>query len=396
MRYNTYIMEDALEAIIDYRGKTPQKSETGIPTLSAKTVKNNFIDYNNCYYISQEEYNRFMVRGFPRKGDILLTTEAPLGMVARLDRDDIAVAQRLLTLRGKEGILDNNYLLYYLQSSTGQHLLKSHETGTTVTGIKQAVFRKLEISIPDLATQQKVASILSSIDDKIALNSAINCNLEQQAQALFKSWFVDFEPFRGVMPDDWHIGTLSEICHYSKDKVNINDLTLDSYFSTENMQPNRQGAIQATSLPAIKQTTACKKGDTIVSNIRPYFKKIVYCHESCGCSNDVLCFSPASEALSAFLYCLLYSDKFFDYMVAGAKGTKMPRGDKQQVMMFHIYIPSVEYIEKFNHAVLPILEMVYNNRGEAQKLSLLRDALLPKLMNGEIDVSKSENTNIYY
>ena len=111
MKYNTYIMENVLEAIIDYRGKTPKKSETGIPTLSAKTVRNNYIDYNNCYYISEDEYKRFMVRGFPKIGDILLTTEAPLGMTAKLDRDDVAIAQRLLTLRGKAGILDNDYLM---------------------------------------------------------------------------------------------------------------------------------------------------------------------------------------------------------------------------------------------------------------------------------------------
>ena len=173
MKFKTYIMEDALEAIIDYRGKTPQKSESGIPTLSAKSVKN--------YYISQEEYNRFMVRGFPKKGDILLTTEAPLGMVAKLDRDDIAIAQRLLTLRGKNNILDNDYLLYFLQSSTGQHLLKSHETGTTVTGIKQAVFRKLEISIPNIEDQRKIATILSALDSRILINTAINENLRLQA-----------------------------------------------------------------------------------------------------------------------------------------------------------------------------------------------------------------------
>ena len=86
-----------------------------------------------------------MIRGIPKKGDILLTTEAPLGMVAKLDRDDIAIAQRLLTLRGKQGVLDNDYLLYYLQSSDGQAALKARETGTTVTGIKQSEFRKIEL-----------------------------------------------------------------------------------------------------------------------------------------------------------------------------------------------------------------------------------------------------------
>lgn len=177
MKFDTIKMEDALDALIDYRGKTPKKSETGIMTLSAKSVKNNHIDYSQCYYISEDEYKRFMVRGFPQKGDILLTTEAPLGMVARLDRDDVAIAQRLLTLRGKENVLDNDYLLYYLQSPIGQASLKAKETGTTVTGIKQSEFRKIEIKVPDYKIQKRISSILRSIDDKIDLNNQINNNL---------------------------------------------------------------------------------------------------------------------------------------------------------------------------------------------------------------------------
>ncbi len=177
MKYKTYTMEDALEAIIDYRGKTPKKSEKGIPTLSAKSVKNNHIDYDSCYYISSDEYKRFMVRGLPQIGDVLLTTEAPLGMVAQLDRHDVGIAQRLLTLRGKQGILDNEYLLYYLQSPIGQALLRARETGTTVTGIKQSEFRKIQIDIPDIENQRKIGGILRGLDDKIAVNNSINKNL---------------------------------------------------------------------------------------------------------------------------------------------------------------------------------------------------------------------------
>lgn len=177
MDFKEYLMEDALDAIIDYRGKTPNKTETGIPTLSAKSVKNNHIDYTECYYISAKEYDRFMVRGFPHIGDVLLTTEAPMGVVARLDRADVALAQRLLTLRGKPSILDNDYLLNLLQSPYGQGLLKEKETGTTVTGIKQAAFRKIVIRLPDYEMQKKISSILRSIDDRIVVNKKLNDNL---------------------------------------------------------------------------------------------------------------------------------------------------------------------------------------------------------------------------
>ena len=222
MKYSTYKMEDALERLIDYRGKTPKKSDKGIMTLSAKSVRDGYIDYSQCYYISPDEYKKFMVRGFPKIGDVLLTTEAPLGVVARLDRDDVAIAQRLLTLRGKAGILDTGYLYYYLKSAVGQAKLKEKETGTTVTGIKQAEFRKILIDIPDIKEQQKIAGILSSLDDKIELNNRMNENLEAQALSLFRQFFMDFAPYGGIAPSDWTEVSLNDVCtritdgsHYS-------------------------------------------------------------------------------------------------------------------------------------------------------------------------------------
>lgn len=282
----------------------------------------------------------------------------------------------------------NEFYYQWLRGYNGQQMLKSIVTGSAQPKFNKTNFKEMFVPVPPIEIQKQIASILSVLDDKIELNNKINENLESQAQAIFKSWFVDFEPFGGVMPEDWRTGSLSEICGYSKDKVNIEDLTLDTYYSTENMQPNRQGAVQATTLPTIKQTTACKKGNVLISNIRPYFKKIIYCFADCGCSTDVLCFVPNKSEYSAFLYCALYSDKFFDYMVAGSKGTKMPRGDKQQIMMYPICIPSTEYVEQFSKIVAPMFETVYTNRLEANDLAILRDTLLPKLMNGEIDVSK--------
>ena len=175
-------MEDVLEVIIDYRGKTPHKSPNGIQTLSAKAVKDGYIDYTKCYYISPEEYKKFMVRGIPKKGDVLLTTEAPLGVVARLDKDNIALAQRLLTLRGKSNVLDTGFLYYYLRSPIGQSKLKERETGTTVTGIKQSEFRKIEIDVPEYKTQRKISSLLGVIDQKIGVNRKINKNLCARVQ----------------------------------------------------------------------------------------------------------------------------------------------------------------------------------------------------------------------
>ena len=182
-------------------------------------------------------------------------------------------------------------------------------------------------------------------------------------------------------------GILADICSYSKDKIEISKLGLDTYYSTENMLPEKSGAVKATSLPTTSQTTACHKGDTLVSNIRPYFKKIVYCEDDCGCSTDVLCFKPVHPRYTGYLFSTLYADSFFDFMVAGAKGTKMPRGDKQQIMTYPVVLPSEKDLSEFNSVATPILTRIYSNRTESEKLSAIRDTLLPKLILGEIDVS---------
>ena len=182
-------------------------------------------------------------------------------------------------------------------------------------------------------------------------------------------------------------GILSDICSYSRDKVAVSKLDVSTYFSTENMLAGKVGVTEATSLPTTLQTTACHSGDTLISNIRPYFKKIVYCEDECGCSTDVLCFTPVQARYAVYLFSTLYADKFFAFMVAGAKGTKMPRGDKQQIMSYPVVLPSDKELDEFNALALPILAQIHSNRNENKRLSAVRDSLLPKLMTGEIDVS---------
>ena len=281
--------------------------------------------------------------------------------------------------------IDLDYLFYALKLYLNE--FKHISQGTATKFLTAQILNAFPIQLPTLETQQKIAAILSSLDEKIELNNKINENLEQQAQALFKSWFIDLEPFGGKMPEEWKVGKLSDIADYSTEKIEISSLNENNYYSTENMLPNKQGIEKATSLPNIQQTTRCLPGETIISNIRPYFKKIYYCTEEiAGCSTDVLCFKPKNSNYSEFLYQTLFTDSFFDYMVLGSKGTKMPRGDKQQIMNYSITIPDANYLSKFKSFVNPILSQIDSNRKENQKLSETRDSLLPKLMNGEIEV----------
>lgn len=189
------------------------------------------------------------------------------------------------------------------------------------------------------------------------------------------------------MPADWREGVLSDICAYNIERVSVEALTMDTYISTENMSINKGGFVRAASLPTIHQTSAFAIGDTLVSNIRPYFKKIVYCGFAGGCSSDVLCFRPHKANLSFYVYSALYNNSFFDYIVAGSKGTKMPRGDKQQIMNYRVAIPSDTVLDDFSNSVAPMIEKRLLLTLESAHLATLRDTLLPRLISGELSVA---------
>ena len=387
-------MEDALEVIIDYRGKTPKKSEKGIPTLSAKSVKNNHIDYDSCYYISSDEYKRFMVRGLPQIGDVLLTTEAPLGMVAQLDRNDVGIAQRLLTLRGKQGILDNEYLLYYLQSPIGQALLRARETGTTVTGIKQSEFRKIQIDIPDIENQRKIGGILRRLDDKIAVNDNINKNLEQQIEMILIKTINDADTQPVKLGDylyikgriGWKGLKKSEYLPISDYRIiNGESLTLSGidwnkagYISAERYEESPEIMLNIGDILLSKDGTIGKIGyvdklDTPTSVASGIF---------------VIRNTRQAEISTQFIYYLLKSKLFKAFIASRTEGSVIPHLYQKDFMEFEFQLPSPDDMKIFDNTTAAMFSLVFSNLNENERLIHLRDSLLPKLMSGELDISE--------
>lgn len=233
------------------------------------------------------------------------------------------------------------YVKYYCRSKQYNDWVQSFNTGSTRGNINAQIFGNMEIPLPERKQQDYLVSILEPIDEKIRNNKQVNDNLADLLQTIYQERFGN-----DILAVNQ--GVLSDICSYSRDKVAVSELNVRTYFSTENMLSGKAGSTEATSLPTTSQTTACHKGDTLISNIRPYFKKIVYCEDKCGCSTDVLCFTPSQPCYSAYLFSTLYADKFFAFMVAGSKGTKMPRGDKQQIMTYPVVLPSEEELAGFN------------------------------------------------
>lgn len=414
MEFKKVKLGECVDYILDYRGKTPKKSKTGIPTLSAKSVKNNFIDYDEVYYISRDEYNRFMSKGFPRIGDILMTMEAPLGLVATLDRDDVGLGQRIVTIRGKKDFLDNNYLKFYLQSPKGQHELYSRATGTTVVGISQKNLKNIDIVIPSLENQIRIGRILNNCNIKIEINNKIISNLESQAQAIFKSWFVDFEPFQdgdfveselGMIPEGWEVRELKDVSkringfsYTSKDifdESNINMITIKNF--------DRNGGLQNDSIKPISKNSRIKKDHylktndilmactdltqkaDIIGGVLLYFENENFDNEIF--SMDLIKLVPFEKDDTFFFYYYLKNPIFKLFAENASSGTTVLHLSKKAVDNFNIVYPTKKHIDRFNDYVFPIIKKQRNLLNQNTKLAELRDALLPKLMAGEIDVS---------
>lgn len=156
---------------------------------------------------------------------------------------------------------------------------------------------------------------------------------------------------------------LEEICTFRKKKTDVASLTIKTYISTENMLPNKSGIVNATSLPSVDLTQAYERGDILVSNIRPYFKKIWKARSSGGSSNDVLVFTAKKNIDSDFLYYVLADDAFFVYAMATSKGTKMPRGDKKSIMQYEVPCYDIETQQKMASVLKSIDEKIELNNA---------------------------------
>ncbi|EMQ3414086.1 restriction endonuclease subunit S, partial [Escherichia coli O117:H42] len=150
---------------VDYRGKTPKKTQSGIFLVTAKNIRMGYIDYHASQeFISEEDYAIVMRRGLPKKGDVLITTEAPCGFVAQVNRENIALAQRVIKYRSKNAQLSNSFLKHYLLGSQFQDKLMQAATGSTVKGIKGSRLHQLKIPIPSKVEQDRIVAILDKFD----------------------------------------------------------------------------------------------------------------------------------------------------------------------------------------------------------------------------------------
>ena len=388
MKFKRYRIADLLDEIsMGPFGSNIKKEcfvETGVPVLNGSNLTGIALNDDEFRYVTEEKADS-LGKANAHRSDVVVTHRGTLGQISFIPEtskyERYVISQSQFRFRCNEKVLPE-YLTYYFHTRKGQYDLLSNASQVGVPALARATttFQQLEVEIPDIVEQHKNVEIFENFRKKMEINIKINNNLSDLLQTIYQEQFGDGNLITSQ-------GILSDIGSYSKEKVAVSELNVNTYFSTENMLPGKAGSTEATNLPDTPQTTACRKGDTLISNIRPYFKKIVYCEDTCGCSTDVLCFTPVQSQYAAYLFSTLYTDKFFAFMVAGSKGTKMPRGDKQHIMTYPIVLPTENELEEFNAIAFPVIEQINSNKVENKRLSALRDALLPKLLSGEIDIS---------
>ena len=371
--------------------KIAENYDGDIPWITPKDLSDfsgRFIKYGERN-ITQQGFDSCSCQMLP-KNSVLFSSRAPIGYVA-IAAAPLCTNQGFKSVVPNEEIVDPRFLYYLLKFNKDR--IAGMGSGTTFMEVSGGVMKNVEVSLPVIAIQKHIAEILSSIDDKIELNNRINHNLEEQAQALYKSWFVDFEPFKdgkfveselGMIPEGWRVGPIYEYANviygapYKSTLFNESGdgLPLIRIRDLKDCSP------QFYSPEVLPNTEYVLKGDIVAgmdADFTPYIWK-----GNKGLLNQRVCkFIPTSDSISRY-YIMMLVKPDLEFVSSYKVGTTVSHLGKSDIDKFTVILPPVEIVERYSRIADSILEKIVNNSTEAARLIEQRDSLLPQLMSGKL------------
>ena len=387
--------EDFCFTVTDGTHDSPKAKENGHYLITSKHLAPYNIDFSSAKKISEEDYQKVIKRSPVEQWDILFSMIGTIGITYLEKNTDIDYACKNMGIFKFNGDKDKAYwLYYYLQTPQAKEYILGHLRGTTQQYLPLGSLRDFPIQVPAAEIRNNITSILRSLDDRIAVNTAINENLEQQAQALFKAWFVDFEPFGGVMPDDWTettLGTIAAISTKSINPLKQPDLYLEHYSIPAYDEQHYPVFEYASEVKSNKYILT--NNSVMISKLNPDTKRIwrpLCLSANPVCSTEFIVYESVNPKYKDYIYSLIDSQSFSDYLCAHTTGStnSRQRATPKTTLDFPCVLPTDDTMSQFCGVVTPIYNQIGANLIENQRLAFLRDTLLPKLMNGEIDVSE--------
>lgn len=381
--WKEYKLGEIAEITPGFAFKSKDFGPTGELVVKIKDIIPPYIDLSNSDRVDLANYDLNKLKKYLlSEGDyVVAMTGATIGKVGKMKTHQKAfLNQRVAKIKAKDGFCDD-FVYYSISGNDFQTFIQNNiDSNSAQENISANSIARFPVILPSIDEQRHIASILTSLDDKIDLLRRENATLEAMAETLFRQWFVV------EAKEEWEEGKLGDICDYVTDKIDVTNINQDTYVSTENMCSNKQGIVMSSSKPQNIKVTKYLVNDVLLSNIRPYFKKIWLSDMNGGCSNDVLCIRSKKDEFKYFTYYNIRQDEFFDYVMLGSKGCKMPRGDKSHIMNWPIWIPSNKVLNNFNNIVTGGIKKIKNNNTQIQTLIQTRDGLLPRLMGRELKV----------
>jgi len=402
--------------VIDCSHSTPKVVDDG-PYLMARTsdVLGGVFRIHEARRVSEASYRERIRRAEPRFGDLLYSREGTyFGIAAEVPPDTrVCLGQRMVLLRPDPCKVEARFLRHWLNSPGIQSYIHGHRDGSVAERLNLPTIRRLPICTPSLPEQRAIAHILGTLDDKIELNRRMNETLEAMARALFKSWFVDFDPVRakaegrdpglpkpladlfpdsfedselGEVPKGWGVGTLGEVAEHPRRSVRPDEFAPDTpYIALEHMPKRRIALSEWNTAEGLQSNKfSFKRGEILFGKLRPYFHKVGVAPLDGVCSTDIVVVAPKGESWFGFVLGHVSSVEFVDYTNASSTGTRMPRTSWAEMARYAIARPTEPVVEAFTDRVLPMIERIITGIHEAQILADLRDTLLPRLISGEL------------
>ena len=368
--------------------------ETGVPVIKIAEL-NNGIGGTTAY--TQQTFSEDV---HLCKGDLLFSWSGNPQTsidIFRFNLDEGWLNQHIFKVTPDEKIVDRDYF-YFLMKNLKPHFtqIATNKQTTGLGHVTIADIKRMSVVIPSLDVQREIVSYIKPIDDKIELNNEINNNLEQQTQAIFKSWFVDFELNYGIMPSDWKVSQLGTIAKISTEvfspaknpNVEVEHYSIPAY-------DEKRYPVFETSNGIKSNKYRLSSNSVMISKLNPDTKRIwrPYCiSDNPICSTEFIVYEPINPLNRDFIYSIIDSIGFSAFLCSHTTGStnSRQRATPSITLTYDIIVPDEKTIQAFCSIVSPMYDTIENNIKENQKLAETRDKLLPKLMSGELDVSDIE------